>query len=120
MRRRVPALLMPHWHRSPMGCRGRQTFCMRSRKDPHTRRTPPVEPGTVLVALRDLAIEHDGDYVPAHELVHRFGQLPGLGAALETLLDEGLTERGAAANGGWGDRPTEAGYAEAARVVAEK
>jgi hypothetical protein len=59
--------------------------------------------------LADLCDERDGDFVPAHRVLRRLGRARGLGIALEELLERGLTERGRASDGGWGDRPTEAG-----------
>jgi hypothetical protein len=84
--------------------------------DPRLTRPGPVDPNRVLRALRDLAVANGGDFVPAHNLVSLLGQSPGLGVALENLLAQGFTERGGSAQGGWGDRPTVAGYTEAARL----
>jgi hypothetical protein len=68
------------------------------------------------VALRDLTVENGGAYIPAHRVLSRLGQSPGLPMVLETLLYEGLTERGSAYDGWTGDRPTAAGYEEAAKL----
>jgi hypothetical protein len=68
-----------------------------------------------LVVLSDLVAERGGEYVPAYRLSARLGKAPGLGRALEQLLEHGLIERGPASAGGWGDRPTEAGYASLAQ-----
>jgi hypothetical protein len=44
------------------------------------------------------------------------GTAPGIGITLEELAQRGLIERGRASDGGWGDRITEAGYAELAKL----
>jgi hypothetical protein len=67
-----------------------------------------------LRALAELAAESDGEFVPAHRVSSRLGRAPGLGIALEQLFERGLTERGCKSDGGWGDRPTEAGYEQIA------
>jgi hypothetical protein len=92
-----------------------------ARRRPKTQ--PKVAPGVLrvraLIALRDLSVENNGAFIQAHKVVTRLGQSPGLPMALETLLAEGLTERGSAPDGWSGDRPTAAGYAEAARLDSE-
>ena len=92
----------------------------RRRKPPPPRIDPAALRVRALLALRDLADENGGDFVPAHKLVRRLGESPGLATVLEVLFAEGLTERGTAASGSWGDRPTPAGYDEAAKLEASE
>jgi hypothetical protein len=84
-------------------------------------RAPILDPAVLraraLVGLCGLADESGGAFIPAYKLVVRLGQSPGLPVVLETLLHEGLTEWGPANDGGWGQRPTAAGYEEAAIVL---
>jgi len=91
----------------------------RRRKTPEPELDPVVLRARALVAVRDLAVENGGAFIPAHKVVRRLGQSPGLPIALETLLHEGLTERGHAADGWSGDRPTAVGYEEAAKLDAD-
>jgi hypothetical protein len=61
----------------------------------HVRR-PSKPPDTAelrtraLIALAELAAERDGDFVAAHRVSSRLGKAPGLGRALEELLERGL------------------------------
>jgi hypothetical protein len=91
-----------------------------ARRRPKTQQE--VEPDALraraLVALRDLSVENDGAYIPAHKVLTRLGQSPGLPLVLETLLYEGLTERGFASDGWSGDRLTAAGQEAVSKLDA--
>jgi hypothetical protein len=83
-----------------------------------SRRPAYADRGRVLKTLADLSAENGWGFVPMHKVVKRLGRSPGLGAVIEDLIRGGLVERGSAADGGWGDRPTGAGYRELLRLNA--
>jgi hypothetical protein len=69
----------------------------------------PLERLLVLRTLAELSKERGGGYVPTYMLAQRLGRAPDLGTVLEELIRRGLVER-SLTNGGWGERPTDAGY----------